>query len=171
MLGDLHHEESDDHRDIADGIGEEAPTFTDTGDENSRNGWADDAGAVEHGRIESDGIHQVFLANHLYEEVLPAGNVEGIDHAQERGEQENMPDLHIPRESQSGENGSQNHGSDLSTDDDFLAVVTVGDNSAEGRNQEDGKLAGEAYRAEQERRTCQTIDKPRLGDALHPSAD
>jgi len=59
----------------------------------------------------------------------------------------------------------------LSTDDDFLAVVTVGDNSTKRGYEEDGKLSGEAYRAEQERRTGQAIDKPRLGDALHPSAD
>src|ERR1700676_162261 len=73
-----HHQQSDDYGDVAHAIGEETPAFSDLRDQNSSNGRTDDAGAVEHGRVQGDGVHQIFFTYHVDEEGLAAGNVEGI---------------------------------------------------------------------------------------------
>ena len=44
-----HHQEADDHSDIAHCIGEETPPFSDLSNQNSGNGWTNDARPVEHG--------------------------------------------------------------------------------------------------------------------------
>ena len=44
-----HHHQSDDHGDVAHAVGEETPAFADLRHQNSGDGRADDARAVEHG--------------------------------------------------------------------------------------------------------------------------
>ena len=55
-------------------------------------------------------------------------------------------------------------------DDDVLAVAAVGDDAAEGSEEEYGNLAGETYPAQQQSRTGQAVDEPGLGHGLHPGA-
>ena len=54
-------------------------------------------GRIEHGRVQRDGVEQVFLAGHVDDQRLPPGHVEGVDDAQQAAERENVPDLHAAR--------------------------------------------------------------------------
>ena len=53
----------------------------------------------------------------------------------------------------------------------FLAGEAVGRQTAQGTQREDGDLGAEPGCAKQQLRVCQTVDKPALGDVLHPRAD
>ena len=51
-----------------------------------------------------------------------------------------------------------------------MAIMSIGESTAEGRKQKNRKLSGESYESEQDGRACQPIDKPRLRHRLHPGA-
>ena len=53
----------------------------------------------------------------------------------------------------------------------LLAIVAIGDDAAEQREQQDGQLAEEVVQAEVEGRLGQVEDEPALRDLLHPGAD
>ncbi len=96
-----------------------------------------------------DGVHQIFLADHVHQKSLAAGNVEGIDHAQQRRQHEDVPHLHRSGKGQGRKNQGQNHGCDLGSDDHSLPVVPVGHDAAQRGHQKHRKLAGESHRAQQ----------------------
>ena len=98
-------------------------------------------------------------------------DVHRIDHAQERGQQEDVPHLHVPGECQTGQDERQKHGRGLGRDQDAVAIVAVGDRSADGGQQEDRNLAGKPHKAQQDRRAGEAVDQPRLRHGLHPRAD
>ena len=166
----VHQHQSGDHGDVADAVDEKAPALAQPGDQDARNRRADHASAVEHGRIQGDGVHQVVLADHVHEERLAAGDVEGVHHAQQRREDENVPNLHGMSEGEGRQHKRQQHGCDLGSDDDVLAIAAVGDDAAEGSEEEYGNLAGETYPAQQQSRTGEAVDEPGLGHGLHPGA-
>jgi hypothetical protein len=137
---------SDDHRDIADAVRKEAPAFADFRHEDSGDRRADDARAVEHGRVQRYGVHQILLADHVNEKGLAAWDVEGVDDAEQRGENEDVPDLNDSGERQSAQNKGENHRSGLGSDDDLLAVFPVGDDAPQRSHQENRELARESDR-------------------------
>ena len=91
---DLDHHEADDHGDIAHAVREKAPALADGGHQNARDRRAHDARAVEHRRVERDGVDEIFAPHHLDQKGLARRNVECVDHAEQRGQHEDVPDLH-----------------------------------------------------------------------------
>ena len=168
---DPHHEQSRDHGDIADGVGEEAPALADGGHQDSGHGGSHDAGAVEGRRIQRDGVDQVLAAGHFGDESLARRNIEGVHHAEQRGEHENLPHLHDLEQGEPGQRAGQQHGSDLGSDHDAMAAVPVGHQAAHGREQKHGNLAGEIDRTQQRRRPGEPVHQPGLRHGLHPGAD
>jgi hypothetical protein len=59
----------------------------------------------------------------------------------------------------------------LGGNDHALAIGAIGSDAADGRDQENGDLAGEANRAQEQSRSGQTVDEPGLCNGLHPGAD
>src|SRR5204862_6061723 len=80
---DGHHKQADYDRYVTHRVGEETPAFADIGDQNPSDRRSNDASAVEHGRVQSDGIDQVFFSNHLDQKGLPSGDVERVYDSQE----------------------------------------------------------------------------------------
>ena len=112
-----HQQQSDNHRDVAHRVGEEAPAFADLRHQNAGDGRTDHARAIEHGGVQRDRIHQVVLAHHIHQKRLPPGNVEGVHHPQQRGQHENMPDLvNRMQQGESGQNEGQQHRRGLGAD-------------------------------------------------------
>ncbi len=164
----VHQQQADDHRHIADGIYSEARSLANLGDQDCRYSRAHNARAVEHGRIERDGVHQVILANHVDKEGLAPWDVEGVHHAEQGCQDENVRYMDAVGEGKPGQDCCQNHGCGLSSNDQAVAVDPIHDSTAEGCQQKNGNLAGETDRAQQQRRFRQAVDEPRLGHALHP---
>jgi len=131
---DLHQEEPGNDRDVAHAIRKKAPALAQAGDQNTRDCGADYARAIEHRRIQCDGIHQVFLADHIYEEGLATGNIEGIHHSQACSQYEDVPDLHLMGQSQSGQDEREHHGSCLRCYHYSLAVRSIRGDSPQRRH-------------------------------------
>ncbi len=166
----LHHHQADDHRDVAHGVREEAPSLADHGHQDSGDRGPDDSRSIEHGGIQGDRVHQVFLADHVDEECLPGGNVERVRHAQQRRQHQDVPHLHLPRERQRRQEKRQHHGCRLGPDHDPLPVVAVGHRPAQWSHQQDRNLARESHRAQQQRGAREPVDQPRQRHGLHPRA-
>ena len=166
-----HQQQSDNHGDVADGVGCKAPAFADFRDQDSGDGGANDARAIEHRRVESDGVHQVFLADHVDQEGLASGDVEGVDHAEQSGKDKDVRDLDAVGQGEPGEDSGEDHGSDLGGDDEALAIDAVGGDASKGSDEKDRNLAGEAYATEQQRGSREAVDEPCLGYGLHPGAN
>ena len=75
------------------------------------------------------------------------------------------------RQRQRRQHKRQQHGRDLRTDHNVLAVAAVGHDSAERRKQEHRNLAGKSHCPQLQPRAGQPVDQPRLGHGLHPGAD
>ena len=165
-----HHQQARDHRDIAEALAE-STTFADLRHQNSGDRRAHDARAVEHGRVQSDGVHQIFFAHHIHQEGLPRRNVECIHHSEKRRQHEDVPYPDDACKRKHCKYQRQNHGRNLGPDHDPLAVEAIGDDAAQRRHQKDWNLAGESRRAQQQGRAGQAINQPCLCDALHPCAN
>ena len=82
-----------------------------------------------------------------------------------------MPDLNSMGQRQRRQNEGQQHRRHLRGDHDVAAVDAIGGDPAQRRKQKHGNLAGESHRPQQQSRTGQPVDQPRLRHALHPRAD
>ena len=170
-----HHEQRDDDGEVADAVDGEAVAFADRGDDEAGEGRADEAGDVDHGRVEGDGVAEVLLvissSDHLDEEGLAAGHVEGVDEALHHAERDDLVDGDDLGEGERGEDERLDCREDLGPDEEVAAVEAVDEDAGEGREQEGGNLAGEADDAEQQRGAGKAVDEPTGGDAGHPGAD
>lgn len=126
--------------------------------------------AVDHRRIERDGVHQILATDHVDEERLPRGNIEGVDDSEERGEGEDVPDTHVAGERQQGQRECEQHGGDLRRDDDAVAMQAIRQRPTERGEEEHGDVPDEGDQPQQRRGARQAIDQPRLSDRLHPRA-
>ena len=89
-----------------------------------------------------------------------------------RRQHEDMPHLNIAAKSVSA---ARMNASSIDAvcvrDHDMAPVAAIGGDPAERRKQKDRDLAGEPHRSQQQRRTSQPVDEPRLRHGLHPGAD
>ena len=77
--------------------------------------------------------------------------------------------VHLVGQGERREHERQQHGRDLRRDD-YVLRLTVRHDAAERRKEEYGNLAGEADGPQQQARTGQAVDEPRLGHGLHPGS-
>jgi hypothetical protein len=96
------------------------------------NSGTNHAGAVEDGRIQGDGIGEIFADDHLHEKSLANGDVEGVDDADQESDDDNFPNGDGLGEGKRGKSEGQQHGNQLSDDDAVVAVVAVADVTADG---------------------------------------
>ena len=80
-------------------------------------------------------------------------------------------DADVRREDERGQRERRRHLDELRAEQHVAAIVAIGDDAADQREQQDRQLAEEVVEAEIERRVGQLEDEPRLGDLLHPVAD
>ena len=136
-----HHQKTDDHSNVTDRVGEEAPAFPDTSHQDASNGRTHDPGSIEHRGIQRDCIHQVFFAYHVHQKRLACRDVECVDHPQQGRQHEDVPHLHLVGECESGQDKCQDHRGGLGSNDDALPVMTIRRCASKGGNQEDRNLA------------------------------
>src|ERR1700691_1603176 len=167
----FHQERADDDSDVADGVGEKTPAFTDPRYKQTGYRRAYYTGAVEHGGIQGDRVHQVVPADHIDQKRLPGRNIKCVHGTEQSCENHNLPDGDDVEKSKDCEDACENHRRDLRADDDAMAIPAVCRHAANGSEQEHGYLPRETYDAQKERRSRQAINQPGLRNVLHPGAD
>src|SRR3989442_292689 len=81
-----------------------------------------------------------------------------------------MPYLNPAGKREPGKDERQGHRQYLSDDNDAVTAIPISNNSANGCEQKNRKLAGKTDEAKQYGRVRELVHKPRLGNVLHPSA-
>ena len=163
--------ESGDHADVAETIRQEAPALTHERDDGAGDRGPDEPCAVDHGRVERDGVRQIAALDELDDERLAGGDVEGVGDAEQRRKREDVPDADDAAKRECGEPERQHHHRALRRDENAAPVQPIGQDTAKRGEQEHRNLAREADEPEQQRRSRQAIDEPGLRDHLHPRAD
>jgi len=170
--GQISHRQQRAHgRQVAHRIGEEADRHACRGDDQARDRRPDDGRSVEHGRVESDRVHEVLPPNHLDEEGLARREVEKVDGAGSGRRDEDHPVLGVAACRQREQRERRQREQRLCDQKDVPFAITVRDHASElAAEQNRGKLRGEDE-ADEEAAVRQLQRQPRHGDALHPCPD
>ena len=168
---DGHQQQADDHRNVTHAVGEEAPAFADGRHRDAGDGGPQNAGAVEHGGIQRDGIDQVFRHHHFDDERLARRNIKRIHHAQQRRQQHDFPHLDVSEQGQRRKDEGEQHRGGLRGNHGAMPAVTVREQSPQGSEEEHRNLPREPHQPQQQRRLGEPIDQPRLRNRLHPGAN
>ncbi len=168
---DAHQKQRYEHGDKTEAIEKETPTFANPHDRETSDGGANNAGTIKDGRVKSNRVRQILFANHLNEEGLAYGDVEGIDDADQERDDDEMPLLDEVREGKHRQEKSEDHRAGLRDDDASVAIVAIADVATHPSQEKHGDLIGETEDAEHGYGTGEAIDKPLLSSGLHPGAD
>ncbi len=161
-----------DDGDVANAVDEETVAFTEAGDDEAGERWADKARHVDHRRVERDGVAEIFAAlDHLHQESLATGHVKRIDEPLACAEDEYFRNGDAVGECEGGKRQRLQHRECLSDDEDVTPVEAVNPHAGERREEERWDLAGEADDTEQPGRAGQSVDEPSGGNTGHPRAD
>jgi len=134
---ELHRQDARDHGQVADGVDGKAGPLAPQSDHHARDRRTHDARAVEDARVERDCVAEVFLADHPHEQRLPPRHVEGVDHAHDDRQRENVLDGDTTAEGQHGEQRRLGQRDALRDDDDASSVEAVGRHAAEKSEEQD----------------------------------
>jgi hypothetical protein len=176
--GEAHHEQGEHDGDVAEAVDGEAVAFAHGCDDDACDGGADEAGHIDDGGVEGDGVGEVLFVrlacvggDHLDEEGLAAGHVEGVDETLEGTEGDDLVDGDDLGEGKPGHRERLDTREDLGPDEQLAAVDAVDEDTGEGCEEEGWNLSGEADQSEEKRGAGEAVDEPTGGDARHPGAD
>ncbi len=168
----VHQQKGSDDGEVTEAVKEEAPAFAESGDHEAGDGGADETSAVGHRGVDGDGIREVVaVVDHLDEEGLAGGHVEGVDEALERGEGDDLPKINDVSESERGHGERLDGGENLRPDEQLAAIKAFDPYAGERAEKKGEDLAGEADDAEKKRGVREAVNEPASGEARHPCAD
>ena len=167
----VHQAQPDDDGEEAHRIDGEGGPDAERGDGQTGERRADDAGAVEHGRVEGDRVADVLAPDELDRERLADRHVDGVGDPEQEGQHEDHPDLDDVGEDEDGQDRGEDHHRGLGRDQDASLGQRIGGDPGEQAEDDDRDELGGGHDAEPDRVVGQLEDEPRLGDLLHPGAD
>ncbi len=159
------------HRDEAEAVHHEGGRGAVARHQQARRRGADHAGAVEHRRVQRDGVHEIAAGHQVGDVGLARRHVERGGEAVEGGEHRDVPELHVAAPDQGRQREGLQHERGLRAQEQPPLAHPIADRPGEEREEQDGAELERADQAEAERRVRQLQHEPRLPDALHPRAD
>ena len=114
---------------------------------------------------------RIFLVDERGQQRLVRRAAERLREARDERQRHDVPDLDDVEVHQDGERARRGHLNVLRRHQRFPAVVAIGKDAADEREQDDRELLQERVEAEVERRVGQREDQPVLRDNLHPGPD
>ncbi len=167
---DVHHEQSDDHRDVRGRIHEEAGCDADDADQQAGDGRTDDPRHVDVDGVQRHSVVQVLAADHLHDERLAGRVVERSDAPERKGAQVHHPELDGVGRGEDAERERDEAEGDLGNQKHPPLREAIGHQPAERGEQEHGKELQRDDETERRAAARQLEDQPSLGDGLHPGA-
>ena len=169
---DAHHQQGCNHRKVAEAIKQKTPAFANRRDYQSGDGRANQPRSVCHRRVDRDGITEVVaILDHLYQERLTSGHVEGIDQTLQSGERDNFPERDDMGQCERRQGERLDGSRGLCPHQHLAAIETLHPDTRKWSQQKRNNLPCKANHAQQQRRMGQSIDQPACGQLGHPGAD
>lgn len=163
-----HGEQSRDGRQKSDRVHVEASRDAEGADHSRPYGWPYDAGAVEEGGVQSDGVGQVRRPHHLDHEALPGGRFDGFSDPAHRGQGVDKSDGYHLQVGEYRQGERQKQLKHLGGKDRGPLGQAVGQDPAVEREQQSGAEADGHGQPQSEGRVCQGENEPAQCDVLHP---
>ncbi len=151
-MAGMEREDREDDGEKREAVEAETRHHAERGERSAGEQRADHARDVELNRVQRDGIRQVVLLDEQWHQRLIRGTAERLGAAGDGGEDQYLPDpdeveIHEHREHERGA-----HLDDLRRDEKPAAIVAVGHDAADQREEQDGQLAEKRIQPEIERR-------------------
>jgi hypothetical protein len=140
-------------------------------DEQSCDGGPHGPCRVEYGRVERDGVHQIFFPDHFNNKGLARRHVYGVYHAEQGGEDQYVPVLDNVGKIKGREREGEEHQGRLGKNNDLPLWKIIDERSGEEREEQHGQELEGRDDAEFKGRMGQFQHEPCLADVLHPGAD
>jgi hypothetical protein len=128
-------EQPDDYRHLADGVEIEVQRQADRGSHQPTECRTHDAAQVEYRRVQRNGVQHGVFVDQLRFECLSGGCVKGVDRAQRRREDKNMPVPDLPGTNQRAERDGKETRDDLCGHQEVSLRHVVRDHAANEREQ------------------------------------
>ncbi|OPZ94511.1 MAG: hypothetical protein BWY71_02388 [Planctomycetes bacterium ADurb.Bin412] len=78
--GDFHEQQRGNHGQEADGINKKTDSLPHRGNQNARDRGADQAGGINHGRVQGQGIADILpVIQHFHDKGVPGGHIKGVN--------------------------------------------------------------------------------------------
>ena len=162
---------ADDHGQEAQPVDEEGRCHAKHADGEPGGRGSHDTGAVEHGRVEGDGVADVLAPDKLDRERLANRHVDRIGGPEEKGQQHDHPDLDDVRDDERSQHEGKHHHHRLDGDEDAPLRQRVGSDPGEEPEHHDRQELRGCDDAQPDRVAGELQDEPGLGDLLHPGPD
>ena len=171
-LGGAHHEEGDQDGHVGRGIEQEARGQADGVDEDAADGGADHPGGVHDDAVEADGVGQEVAADHFGHEGLASRVVEQVDHAEQGGDQVDLPHGDGAQRHQDAEDEGQHAGCGLGDVEEATLVDPVDDEAAPAAEQQHRQELQGRDETDVEPVPVELVgeDQQAEGDGVHPGA-
>ena len=131
----LHREQAEDDRNIAEPVEEKTSSDSDYADQDAGDGGPDHARAVEDHRVERDRVGQILAPDHLDHEGLACRHVKSRHQAVHRGQYDHVLDPHRAGPGKRRQDERAQHQQHLGGDDQPAAVGVVDDYAGKQRHQ------------------------------------
>jgi len=170
-LRGAHREQCSDHRHERHRVQDEAVSGTHRDDEHTGKRGPQDAGDLENGAVETDGVGQLVGLDHLRDERLPSRIVEHLGEAVEDDDRVDHPQFDGPGEGERRQHDGDDRHGDLRDHQHHALVEPVGDDAAPHSEQERGQELQRDDKTDRERAAVRQLQhQPAQRDGLHPGA-
>ncbi len=164
----LYQQQADDDGPETDGIGIKTDGEAPDAHDDAGQGRADNPCQVEDRGVQRDGVHQVLLADKFNDKGLTRRHVQGIDHAYEGSQHQDVPISDDTGGIQDCKGQGDDKGSRLREQYDAFFGELVYPGSGKKGEQKHRRELERTHKGQEESGTCQGIGKPGLRDVLHP---
>ena len=168
--GEAHGEEPADNGQEGAAIKGEAHTLAKLGHQQPGQGWAENPGRVDQGRVQGNCARQVVSAHDLHQKTLPGGHLECLNRAGNQGQGKDLPGSNPLTHGENPQHEGLQHGQPESNQNDPVTVEAVGNHSGQQPEQQGRYLTGKGNQPEHQGGLGQPIDQPGLGHVLHPES-
>src|SRR2546428_7325885 len=163
---------------MGEGVEEHEPADTERDDEHAAQQRADECGAVERGRVEADGAHELAVGDEARDHRLTARRVEREDDRVHRAQQDDLKDVDVLGDREGGADRGDDRGARLGHEEQPPPVRAVGHGAAEEPERKPRDRPRKADEPEIERSQVRDAildrelhDEPAEAELLHPCPD
>jgi hypothetical protein len=125
---------------------------------------------MEQAGVECDGVGQIGARHQLRDERMPRRQLEGLHHAEQQRQRQDVPRLHPATEREHGQRQRLQHGQRLRAQQQVATREAVGQHPAVQPQHQARQHQRRARQAEYQAGLREPVQQPGLRQALHPGA-
>ena len=163
---EIEHGQCRQDRQVTDAVQGEGPGRAPGRQDDAADGGTDNAGCVEHRRVQRDRALDVLARHQIADERLPSGCLEGGEQSEQERQHINLPQLHVAAEGDRGHRQRLQRLQRTGDHDQSLLANPVGNHARDQRQGQRRCELEDGQNTERRRRVGHVEDQPGLRNAL-----